>query len=191
MPGRENKKFDAPHHGPYKILEKVGKLAYKLDLPMHLNVHPVVSITQLLPARPPGTDEYNRQPKYQEPVTVEGDDISKWRDPFSHYEVERLVEKRLVKRGKQTRVEYLVKFQQWPSQYNTWYDAGALEADEMIEDFEKRTAVMNQLRDLIKERTNPRMAREHAAEPGEVQPKEKTAAESPKKRGRPRKSMDN
>src|SRR6202023_644812 len=35
--------------GPFTVLEKVGSLAYRLDLPTEWRIHPVVSVAQLEP----------------------------------------------------------------------------------------------------------------------------------------------
>ncbi|KAN0069219.1 hypothetical protein V8E54_012848 [Elaphomyces granulatus] len=38
--------------GPFMVVEKIGPLAYRLNLPLHWKIHPVVSIAHLEPRRP-------------------------------------------------------------------------------------------------------------------------------------------
>lgn len=52
IPGlsERNVKIEQQFAGPFKIIERVGQLAYRLELPPAMKVHPVISIAHLEPA---------------------------------------------------------------------------------------------------------------------------------------------
>ena len=84
LPSEYNPKLSQQYAGPFKILGKVGHLAYHLQLPEHWHIHNVFSIAQLEPALPPGSDPY-KCPIPEEPGPVEPEtDI---------YEVDRILDK--------------------------------------------------------------------------------------------------
>jgi hypothetical protein len=52
---RSSQKLSYKYFGPYIILQKVGPIAYKLQLPESSQIHPVIHVSQLKQALPPGT----------------------------------------------------------------------------------------------------------------------------------------
>ena len=54
------RKYGQQFAGPFKVLGREGRLAYRLDIPAHWGIHPVFTIAQLEPRPDPATDPYNR-----------------------------------------------------------------------------------------------------------------------------------
>ena len=59
-------------------------------------------------------------------------------DGQEEYEVEQIVSHRIFGRGKQ--LQYLVKWQGYPSSDNTWELAENLHADELIQEYNQRSS---------------------------------------------------
>lgn len=121
-----NPKLSNQRVGPFKVLEKVGNLAYRLELPATMRIHPVISIAQLEPASDQSEDPYSRtQPP---PPPVEEDSNT---DPelakYPPYEIERLLERR----GTGNSTQYLVKWKGYGNEHNAWYPTWWLPKDLM------------------------------------------------------------
>ena len=54
--------------GPFKVLEKVGELDYRLEIPPQFKIHPVIHVDRLSPWHDKGVD----QPPPPEPIEVDG-----------------------------------------------------------------------------------------------------------------------
>ncbi len=54
------KKLTQQYIGPFQIIKKVGRLAYKLDVPSDWRIHPVFSMAQFEPAPDPAKDPFQR-----------------------------------------------------------------------------------------------------------------------------------
>lgn len=65
--------------GPFPIKRRVGELAYELELPSHLKIHPVISVIHLEQAY---DDEYGRTIPPPSPLIVDGRE---------EHEIERIV----------------------------------------------------------------------------------------------------
>ena len=143
LPEMPNKKLSNQRVGPFEITEKIGRLAYKLNLPPTMKIHPVVSISQLEPAEK--ADPYHRKrPDHPGPVEMEETDLSKSKDTYKEqqrgeiYEVKRIVGKRLRKYGRsKPRTEYRVKWIGWGPEWNQWIgEDDCARATELIKEFE-------------------------------------------------------
>jgi hypothetical protein len=44
---RSNQKLAFKFYGPYAIIERVGSMAYKLDIPPSVAIHPMFHVSQL------------------------------------------------------------------------------------------------------------------------------------------------
>lgn len=99
------KKPTQQYVGPFRVLEKVGRLAYKLDVPRDWRVHPVFLVAQLELALPPADEPFHRPRPHMPPsVFVDSDtDVAK------SFKIDRLLNKQTVKKCNGRAVEYLVR----------------------------------------------------------------------------------
>lgn len=132
IPGLTNPKLHHQRIGPFKVLERVGPLAYRLQLTPVMRIHPVVSIAQLEPAAK-GFDPYGRVKHSNPPPVVEKDSL----DPneAEEYTIEALIGKRTSR----NRTQYLVKWKGYGHEHNVWYDLGDLQdVPNLIQEYEAR-----------------------------------------------------
>ena len=127
------KKLTQQYVGPFRIVEKVGRLAYRLDVPPDWRIHPVFSVAQLEPAPPPTEDPFGRPfPSNPPPVFVKGDT-----DKIKSFEIERLLNKRQVKKGKGQAIKYLVRWKGYGPEWDRWYNIKELDnAAALVDDYE-------------------------------------------------------
>jgi len=126
------KKLAQQRIGPFRILEVVGKgIAYKLQLPPHYGIHPVISVVYQKPSPAPGSDPYERPVPTKDAAPVVGpEDEPEW-------EVEAIVGKRTSKKGHKKRTEFLVRWKGYGPEWDTWYAEEDLpNAQQSIADYE-------------------------------------------------------
>ncbi|SPO42040.1 related to Gag-pol polyprotein [Pseudozyma flocculosa] len=116
---RPSKKLGNSMSGPFKVLERIGRVAYRLKLLPHMRVHDVFHVSMLEPYRRSGLDR--RKDEEVEQV-VEGAD---------YYEVETILDHR----GSRSRQEYLVLWRGYPEEEASWVKAKDLNADERVAEY--------------------------------------------------------
>jgi hypothetical protein len=93
--------------GPFKITKIIGKGAYQLELPHTMTVHPVFHVSLLKPYRSDG--------RVQPPDILICEE-----DGEEYFLVERVLDHRIRKNGRARFCEYLVKWQGYGSEHNSW-----------------------------------------------------------------------
>ena len=105
------------YEGPFPVLRKIGQVAYKLQLPPQLKIHPVFHVSMLRPyhsdAENPERGASKRAPTA---VTISYDK-----------EVELILDSREVRRKRIPRyTEYLIKWKNCPEVENSWEPKSSL-----------------------------------------------------------------
>lgn len=114
MVQRGSRVFAQRYVGPFRIIERIGKAAYKLDLPPSMQVHPVFHVSLLTADKP-------------RPQEMQGDNDWQPMDEVEHglptYEVEHILDQR----GEGPTLQYLVKWKGFPASDATWEPASHLD----------------------------------------------------------------
>ncbi|XP_073357735.1 uncharacterized protein [Aegilops tauschii subsp. strangulata] len=84
------------YFGPFSVLDRIGKMAYKLELPADSRIHPVFHVSQLKPFTPNYTPVFSELPR---PPDLAGHDD----EPVE------ILERRMVKRGNNALVQIKVR----------------------------------------------------------------------------------
>lgn len=97
------------YFGPYKVLERVGQLAYKLELPENSKIHDVFHVSQVKEYRADYTPVFKDLP-HPPPLDTMAT------------EPEKILERRMVKKGNTAILQVLVKWRNIPEDSATWED---------------------------------------------------------------------
>jgi hypothetical protein len=116
LPGKPKKKWSPTRAGPYRVLERINPLAFKLDLPTSSRIHPVVSAAHLWKPTQ-GPDPFDRLTPPPPPIALEGENSAE------HYEIERIISYRVKiykKKNRNPRVEFLVRWKGYTAKDDQW-----------------------------------------------------------------------
>jgi hypothetical protein len=116
LPIQGSLKLSHRYYGPFKIVQKISRSAYRLKLPPQWRVHDVFNISQLKPYHAPAD---GRAPVPIPPVI--GDDGEE------QYEVDRIVAHRRTRKNKV--LEFLVMWKGYPLHEAEWLTQAHLESD--------------------------------------------------------------
>jgi hypothetical protein len=122
LPARTQVRKLAPKYtGPFTIIHRISDLAYKLELPDHMKIHPVFHISQLKPYQPNDPAQFPGRPEPPPSTLVS--------DAEPTYSIDRVIDQREVRRINRTRTQYLVTFRDQPFHEARWVDASQVDID--------------------------------------------------------------
>ena len=120
--------------GPFPVLQRVGEVAYKLELPPNYRIHPVFHVSLLKPYVANG-------PYVPKPPAFLDDDGN------PYWSVDSILQHRERKQGSKIHREYLVCWEGFGPEHNTWEPESNLRADlivsEMVDQYLERAALRN------------------------------------------------
>jgi hypothetical protein len=123
------RKLSPRFFGPYKVLEALSDVTYRLDLPAHFRRHPTIHISHLKPYHGSAAPQAIRNPP--PPDIVDGE---------KHYHVEAF----LSSRRSGSRKQFLVKWTGCPADENEYVSATTLQEDLDPDTFDRLQAAMNE-----------------------------------------------
>jgi hypothetical protein len=147
----QSKKLYPKYLGPFKVLKKVNDVAYKLDLPSHMTIHPVFHVNLIKPYIP-GKTPMPPQPPLPELI-----------DGHLEWEVYRILGDRSIpyqsgskgmgKAKQSQKTEFLVHWAGYPVEEATWEPASHLKNAQDAVDAYYREKSANEARFRTRKRT--------------------------------------
>jgi len=137
---RPSKKLGPKLYGTFKVLEKKGSRAYRLEISPRWKIHPVFHVSLLEPYR--ASNRPTREQPPRDPEEIEGD---------LEWEVERIVKREIISYTRKVRgrnktmkeLRYFVKWKGCAEDDNTWEPAeGMGNAQEEVERFHRESPEM-------------------------------------------------
>jgi hypothetical protein len=109
-------------HGPFKIVQVMSAVNYRLELPTQWSIHPVFHIDLLTPYK----ETIMHGPNFTRPTPelIDGEE---------EYTVEKILDSRHF--GRRRRLQYLVKWEGYPDADNMWVDKDDVFADDKVREF--------------------------------------------------------
>ena len=107
---RPTRKLGPKKLGPYRIIHKISDVAFKLELPPSIKVHPVFHASILEKYKPNPPEFRHRTPPRPPPVVIDDDPLA------NEYEVERILDDKMIRRKR----HFLVKWKGYPIHESTW-----------------------------------------------------------------------
>jgi hypothetical protein len=124
------KKIFAQYVASFKIIQRIDRLIYRLNISSNWKIHFVFFVAQLKSVSDSAKNSFNRS---------RSSHFSSMIDTQNQYEIERLINKRIIRRNHDYFIEYLVRWLRYESEWDRWYNVKNLSsAKKLISNYEKK-----------------------------------------------------
>ena len=117
-------KLVAQRHGPFKVIQVMSPVNYRLELPTQWSIHPVFHIDLLMPYQETITHSANYQ--CPPPNLVNN---------AKEYKVKKILDSWLF--GRRQQLQYLVKWKGYPDLDNMWVNKDDIFTDDKVQTFKE------------------------------------------------------
>ncbi len=128
--------------GPFKIIQEISPVAYRLALPANWRIHDVFHASLLNPYHK--TEAHGPNFTHPPPDLIEGEE---------EYEVERIVAHRTFGRSKS--LQYLIKWKGYPESDNSWEPADQVHAPDLVKHYHSAAKDQSAVHSAAKDQSAP------------------------------------
>jgi hypothetical protein len=130
LPGVRSRKLTPRFCGPFTVLKTVGPNAVKIDLHGQVSFHDVINVSRLKRFNVGDADRYPGRQFFMPPPpdVIDGEE---------HYSVQAFLDSRFRGKGRGKHLEYLVRWEGYPPDFDEWISAATLQEDLDPEPYKK------------------------------------------------------
>ena len=137
VPTIQSKKIDPQLIEPFRILERIDRLTYRLELPDNMRIHDVVSVAHLKPVINSAKDSYRRRRSPPSVIVLNEE---------NEYEIEKLIRKRRIRRGRDWSTQYLIRWRDYGPEHDTWQPEHTVADTLALNDYERLHGIDSAIR---------------------------------------------
>ena len=119
-----SRKLTPRRYGPYEVMKQISPVTYRIKLPASLRIHNVFHVDLLIPFHE--TKEHGTNYTQPPPELIDGEE---------EYEIDEIIDDKVVKRGRREVQQYLVTWKGYPFSERSWVDSKDLHAPQLQKEY--------------------------------------------------------
>ena len=117
-----SRKLSPQRYGPFKVIQQISLVAYRIELPQTMKIHDVFHIDLLIPHCQ--TEAYRKTFPQPPPELIDGK---------KEYEIKEIIDQHTDKQRRKN--QYLVSWVEYPTSENSWVDELDIHTPELLDEY--------------------------------------------------------